>query len=41
MIISNTLHIIIKSWIDILDITLEVLEEIIEGAAVVKFQKKV
>ena len=38
---SNTLHIVIKSWTDILDITLEVSEKIIGGAAVVKFQNKV
>ena len=38
---SNTLHIVIKSWTDILDITLEVPEKIIGGAAVVKFQNKV
>ena len=34
---SNTLHIVIKSWTDILDITLEVSEKIIGGATVVKF----
>ena len=38
---SNTLHIVIKSWTDILDVTLEVSEKIIGGAAVVKFQNKV
>ena len=38
---SNTLLLVIKSWTDILDITLEVPEEIIGGAAVVKFQNKV
>ena len=37
----NTLHIVIKSWKDILDITLEVPQKIIGGAAVVKFQNKV
>ena len=41
MISSNTLHIVIKSWTDILDITVEVSEKIIGGAAVVKFQNKV
>ena len=41
MISSNTLHIVIKSWTDILDIAFEVPEEIIGGAAVVKFQNKV
>ena len=41
MISRNTLHVVIKSWTDVLDITLGVLEEIIEGAAVVKFQNKV
>ena len=34
---SNTLHIVIKSWTDILDITLEVSEKIMGDAAVVKF----
>ena len=38
---SNTQLIVIKSWTDILDITLEVSEKIIGGAAVVKFQNKV
>ena len=38
---SSTLHILIKSWTDILDITMEVQEEIKGGAAVVKFQNKV
>ena len=37
---SNTLPIVIKSWTDILGITLEVQEEIIGGAAVVEFQNK-
>ena len=41
LISSNTLHIVIKPWTDILDVTLEVPEEIIGGAAVVKFQNKV
>ena len=41
MIGSNTLHIVIKPWTDILDITLEVPEEIIGGTAVVEFQNKV
>ena len=41
IIIFNTLHIVIKSWTDILDITLEVPEEIIGGPAVFKFQNKV
>ena len=40
MISGNTLLIVIKSWTNILDITLEVQEEIIGGAAVDKFQKK-
>ena len=38
---SNTPPIVIKSWTDILDNTLEVPEEIIRGVAVVKFQNKV
>ena len=38
---SNTLHIVIKSWTDILDITLEVSKKNIGGSAVVKFQNKV
>ena len=38
---SNTQHIVIKSWTNILGITLEVPVEIIGGAAVVKFQNKV
>ena len=37
----NTLHIVIRSWTDILDITFEVPEKIIGGAAVVRFQNKV
>ena len=41
LISSNTLHIVIKPWTDILDVTLEVPEEIIGGAAVVEFQNKV
>ena len=41
MIRSDTLHIVIKSLTDILDITLEVSEKIIGGAAVVEFQNKV
>ena len=41
MIKGNILHIVIKSWTDVLDITLEVPEEIIGGAAVVEFQNKV
>ena len=40
MISSNTLLIAIKSWSNILDMTLEVSEEIIGGATVVKFQNK-
>ena len=38
---SNTPDIVIKSWTDILGITIEVHVEIIGGAAVVKFQNKV
>ena len=38
---SNTPPIVIKSWTEILGITLEVPVEIIGGAAVVKFQNKV
>ena len=41
MISSNTQHIVMKSCTDILDITLEVSEKIIGGAAVVKFKNKV
>ena len=41
MISNYTLIVVIKSWKNILDITLEVPEEIIGGAAVVKFQNKV
>ena len=41
MISGNTLHIVIKSYTDILYITLEVSEKVIWGAAVVKFQNKV
>ena len=37
----NTLLIVIRSWTNIFDITLEVQEEIIGGASVVKFQNKV
>ena len=37
----NTLHNVIKSWTDILDISLEVQEGIVGGAAVIKFQNKV
>ena len=40
MISIDSLFIFIKSWTNILDITLEVPEEIIGGAAVAKFQNK-
>ena len=38
---SDTLHITIRLQADMLGITLGIKEEIIEGAAVVKFQNKV
>ena len=38
---TNTLLIVIKSWTDILGITLEVPVEIMGAPAVVKFQNKV
>ena len=38
---TNILLIVIKSWTNVLDITLEVQEEFIGGAAVVEFQNKV
>ena len=41
MISSDTPHIVIKAWTDILDISLEVPEEIIGGAAADIFQNKV
>ena len=41
MISINTLLIVLKSWKNILDITLEVPEEIIGGAAADIFQNKV
>ena len=41
LISSYALHIVIKSWTDISDITLEVPVEMIGGAAAVKFQNKV
>ena len=41
MITFNTLHNVIKSWTDVLCITLEVQKEIIGGAADAKFQNKV
>ena len=41
IIINNTLLIAIKSWRNILDANLEVQEEIIGAAAVVRFQNKV
>ena len=41
MISRNTLLIVIKSWTYFSDITFEVLEEIIGGPAIVKFENKV
>ena len=38
---SSILLVVIKSWKNILDITLEVIDEIIGGPAVVKFKNKV